>query len=52
MQTAPRRSVFGELTDFLATNPTPQDILAYKLSDTIFQLRKAKTKRRLQAGAE
>jgi hypothetical protein len=31
MQTAPARSVFGEITDFLATNPTPEEIVAYKL---------------------
>ncbi|MBK9123551.1 MAG: hypothetical protein IPM16_10600 [Chloroflexi bacterium] len=85
MQTAPPRSAFGEVTDFLATNPTPEEILAYTLSDslqaraeellelhgegqltpeqhdemmdlvridTILQLLKAKTKRRLQAASE
>lgn len=31
MQTAPVRTVFGEITDFLATNPSPQAIIAYQL---------------------
>jgi hypothetical protein len=35
MFNAPVRSVFGEITDFLATNPTPQDILAYQLPDEL-----------------
>lgn len=28
---APAQTIFGEVTDFLAGNPTPQDILAYQL---------------------
>lgn len=35
MQTAPVRSVFSEITDFLATNPTPQAIIAYRLPDDL-----------------
>jgi hypothetical protein len=35
MQSAPVRSVFGEITDFLATNPTPQEIIAYRLPDDL-----------------
>lgn len=35
MQKAPVRSVFGEITDFLATNPTPEEIIAYRLPDDL-----------------
>ena len=35
MQQAPVRSVFSEITDFLATNPTPEDIIAYRLPDDL-----------------
>jgi hypothetical protein len=38
MQSTPVRSVFGEITDFLATNPTPEAIIAYHLPDDL-QLR-------------
>jgi hypothetical protein len=31
MDSAPTRTVFGEITDFLATNPSPEAILAYEL---------------------
>ncbi len=31
MQTAPTQTIFDVITDFLATEPTPQDILAYRL---------------------
>lgn len=31
MQNAPTRTVFSEITEFLATNPTPQAIVAYQL---------------------
>lgn len=33
MQSAPARTDFGEITDFLATNPTPEAIIAYKLPE-------------------
>lgn len=33
MQNAPVRTVFGEITDFLATNPTPEEIIAYVLPE-------------------
>lgn len=33
MQNAPARTVFGEITDFLATNPTPEAIIAYELPE-------------------
>ena len=33
MLEAPSRSVFSEITDFFATNPTPEDIIAYRLPD-------------------
>lgn len=35
MQTAPVRSVFSVITDFLATNPTPQAIIEYRLPDDL-----------------
>jgi len=35
MQNAPVRSVFGEITDFLATNPTPEEIIAYRLPNDL-----------------
>ncbi len=35
MQAAPTRTVFGEITDFLATNPTPEAIIAYRLPDDL-----------------
>lgn len=35
MQTAPVRSVFSVITDFLATNPTPQEIIDYRLPDDL-----------------
>ncbi len=31
MQNTPTQTIFGEVTDFLANNPTPQDIIAYQL---------------------
>ena len=33
MQNTPVRTIFGEITDFLATNPTPEEIIAYRLPD-------------------
>ena len=33
MQSAPVRSVFGEITDFLATNLTPEAIIDYELPE-------------------
>lgn len=30
MEAAPPRTIFGVITDFLASDPTPQDILAYR----------------------
>jgi hypothetical protein len=35
MLNAPVRSVFSEITDFLATNPTPEEIIAYRLPDDL-----------------
>ncbi len=35
MQNTPTRTIFGEITDFLATNPTPEDIIAYRLPDDL-----------------
>jgi hypothetical protein len=35
MLNMPVRSVFSEITDFLATNPTPQEIIAYQLSENL-----------------
>ena len=35
MQNVPTRTVFGEITDFLATNPTPEEIVAYRLPDDL-----------------
>lgn len=31
MHNTPVRSIFSEITDFLATNPTPEEIIAYHL---------------------
>lgn len=33
MQNAPAQSLFGEITDFLAKNPTPQEIIDYRLPE-------------------
>ena len=35
MQSVPTRTVFDEITDFLATEPSPQEIIAYHLSDDL-----------------
>ena len=35
METAPTRTVFDVITDFLATNPTPQQIIAYYMPDDL-----------------
>ena len=35
MLNAPIRTVFGEITDFLATNPTPEEIIAYELPESL-----------------
>ncbi len=35
MQNIPARTIFGEITDFLATNPTPEEIIAYRLPDDL-----------------
>ena len=35
MQNTLARTVFGAITDFLATNPTPESILAYRLPDEL-----------------
>ena len=35
MLNMPVRSGFSEITDFLATNPTPQEIIAYQLSEDL-----------------
>ncbi len=35
MQSAPVRSVFDVITDFLAANPTPEEIIAYHLPDAL-----------------
>jgi hypothetical protein len=37
MQTAPVRTVFDVITDFLASNPTSQEIIAYHLPDDLQQ---------------
>ncbi len=31
MQSVPTRTIFSHITDFLATNPTPQEIIGYQL---------------------
>jgi hypothetical protein len=31
MQSVPARSIFDEITDFLATEPSPQEIIDYYL---------------------
>ena len=35
MQQAPVRSIFSVITDFLATNPTPEAIIAYRVPDDL-----------------
>jgi hypothetical protein len=35
MHNAPARTIFAEITDFLATNPTPEEIIAYRLPDDL-----------------
>lgn len=35
MQHIPTRTVFDEITDFLATEPSAQEIIAYHLSDEL-----------------
>jgi hypothetical protein len=35
IETAPVRTVFDVITDFLATNPTPQQIIAYYMPDDL-----------------
>lgn len=35
MQTASARTVFGVITDFLASDATPEDILAYRLPEDL-----------------
>lgn len=37
MQHIPTRTVFDEITDFLATEPSPQEIIAYQLPDELQQ---------------
>lgn len=37
METAPVRTVFDVITDFLAANPTPQEIIAYYMPDDLQQ---------------
>lgn len=37
METAPVRTVFDVITDFLATEPSPQEIIAYHLPDDLQQ---------------
>ena len=33
MQNTPTQTIFGEVTDFLANNPSPQEIIAYQLPE-------------------
>jgi hypothetical protein len=35
MQSAPVRSVFGEITDFLASLPSPEAIITYELPEDL-----------------
>lgn len=35
MENTPSRTIFGEISDFLATNPTPQEIIDYRLPDDL-----------------
>lgn len=35
MQQAPIRTVFDEVTDFLASDPTPEQIIAYQLPNNL-----------------
>lgn len=35
MPQAPAQTVFSVITDFLATNPTPEEIIAYRLPEDL-----------------
>ena len=35
METAPSRTVFDVITDFLASQPTPEELIAYHLPDDL-----------------
>ena len=35
METAPSRTVFDVITDFLASQPTPEELIAYYLPDDL-----------------
>lgn len=35
MQNAPTQSIFGEITDFLASNPTPQEMINFYMPDDL-----------------
>jgi hypothetical protein len=35
MQNAPIRTVLGVITDFLASDPTPEEIIAYRLPEDL-----------------
>jgi len=35
MQNVPIRTIFAEITDFLATNPTPDEIVTYQLPEDL-----------------
>jgi len=35
MQSVPARSIFDEITDFLATEPSPQEIIDYYMPDDL-----------------
>lgn len=35
MQGTPTQTLWGEITDFLATNPTPQEIIDYRLPEAL-----------------
>ncbi len=37
MENTPTRTVFDAVTDFLATEPSPQEIIAYHLPDNLQQ---------------
>jgi len=37
MQKTPEKTIFDVITDFLATEPTPQEIIAYHMPDELQQ---------------
>ena len=48
MQNIPTRTIFSEITDFLATNPSPEAIITYRLPEDL----KARSHQLLECNGE